>query len=77
MARNQNTFAKRQREIAKKRKAAEKRERRWAKKEQKANPEGIEAPLEILTEEDAFEALAAKRDDREAKKATEDSAAGE
>ncbi len=60
MGRNQNTYAKRQREIAKKRKAAEKRERRWAKKEQESNLEGIEAPLRVLTEEDSAEAVAAR-----------------
>ncbi len=60
MGRNQNTYAKRQREIAKKRKAAEKRERRWAKKEQESNLEGIEAPLRVLTEEDSAEAIAAR-----------------
>ncbi len=58
MGRNQNTYAKRQREIAKKRKAAEKRERRWAKKERETNLEGIEAPLQVLTEEDSAEAIA-------------------
>ncbi|HJN66298.1 MAG TPA: hypothetical protein QF761_08855 [Pirellulales bacterium] len=42
MARDQNTFAKRQREMEKKRKAEEKRERRRKKKEQAdAPPEGV------------------------------------
>ncbi len=40
MAKDQNSFAKRQREIAKKRKAEEKRERRRKKKEQ------ADAPIE-------------------------------
>ena len=38
MARDQNTFAKRQREMEKKRKAEEKRERRRKKKEQADEP---------------------------------------
>ena len=64
MVTKRNTFAKRQREIAKKQKAEEKRERRWAKKERKANPEGIEA-LDILTsaeqeEEQASDASASE-----------------
>ncbi len=42
MARDQNTFAKWQREMEKKRKAEEKRERRRKKKEQAdAPPEGV------------------------------------
>ena len=42
MARDQNTFAKRQREMEKKRKAEEKRERRRRKKEQADAPdEGV------------------------------------
>ena len=60
MVTKRNTFAKRQREIAKKQKAAEKRERRWAKKERKANPEEIEA-FDILAsgeEEEASDAPA-------------------
>ena len=44
MARDQNTFAKRHREMEKKRKAEEKRERRRKKKEQAdAPPEGVPA----------------------------------
>ena len=44
MARDQNTFAKRRREMEKKRKAEEKRERRRGKKEQSGDPtEGLAA----------------------------------
>ena len=47
MARDQNTFAKRQREMEKKRKAEEKRERRRKKKEQ------ADAPAEVVPTEPA------------------------
>lgn len=47
MARDQNTFAKRQREMEKKRKAEEKRERRRKKKEQ------ADAPAEVVSTEPA------------------------
>ena len=57
MVTKRNTFAKRQREIAKKQKAEEKRERRWARKERKANPEAIEA-LDFLTSEEEQETKA-------------------
>ena len=47
MARDQNTYAKRRREMEKKRKAEEKRERRRQKKEQANEPaetDGVEQP---------------------------------
>lgn len=44
MAKNQNTFAKRQREVEKKRKAEEKRERRRRKKNQAAERADAERP---------------------------------
>lgn len=54
MARDQNTFAKRQREMKKKRKAEEKRERRRLRKEQ-ANSDieqdAAEEPIAEITDE--------------------------
>ncbi len=62
MVTKRNTFAKRQREISKKRKAEEKRERRWAKKERKANPEEIEAVDLLTSEEEASDASAEEKE---------------
>ena len=45
MAKDRNTFAKRQREVEKKRKAEEKRERRRKKKEQADEPTDVAASL--------------------------------
>lgn len=45
MAKNQNTFEKRRREMEKKRKAADKIERRRRKKEQASREPAPEAPL--------------------------------
>ncbi len=56
MAKDQNTFAKRRREIAKKEKAAEKRERRRRKKEQAnevAQANGADPSATEETEEEA------------------------
>jgi len=53
MARDQNTFAKRRREMEKKRKAEEKRERRRKRKEQVDEP--VEAVTEIAVEDVAPE----------------------
>ncbi len=47
MAKDQNTFAKRQREMEKKRKAEEKRERRRKKKEQVDDPTEMAADAAI------------------------------
>jgi hypothetical protein len=51
MARDQNTFAKRQREMEKKRKAEEKRERRRKKKEQAGTPDEAVADANTPTEQ--------------------------
>ena len=56
MARNQHTFAKRQREMEKKRKADEKRARRRKKKEETDaatdTPDGDEAEVDKVVEKD-------------------------
>ena len=46
MAKNQNTFEKRRREMAKKRKAEEKRERRRKRKEQTDGGESLDGPAQ-------------------------------